>query len=82
MIGVEYQNNTRIDQTFVNFANSAENVAIGSSVVRVGVFAQDEWRIFPTLSATLGLRYDYITWIGNRLSPRGALIWQATPQTT
>jgi len=85
MAGVEYQNNTSINQTFQNFDHPEDNIAIKSSVVRVGVYAQDEWRITDTLSATVGLRYDYSAWIGslgNRLSPRGALIWQATPKTT
>ncbi|MDP1549973.1 MAG: TonB-dependent receptor [Nitrosomonas sp.] len=85
MAGVEYQNNTSINQTFQNFDHPEDNIAIKSSVVRFGVYAQDEWRITDTLSATVGLRYDYSAWIGslgNRLSPRGALIWQATPKTT
>ncbi|MDP3665028.1 MAG: TonB-dependent receptor [Nitrosomonas sp.] len=85
MAGVEYQNNTSIKQSFQNFDHPEDNIAIKSSVVRVGVYAQDEWRITDTLSATVGLRYDYSAWIGNlgnRLSPRGALIWQATPKTT
>ena len=85
MAGVEYQNNTSIKQSFQNFDHPEDNLAIKSSVVRVGVYAQDEWRITNTLSATVGLRYDYSAWIGslgNRLSPRGALIWQATPKTT
>ena len=82
MVGVEYQNSTRIEQTFQNYVNPDENVVINSSVVRVGVYGQNEWRITDTLSATLGLRYDYNGWIGNRLSPRGALIWQANPRTT
>ncbi|WP_297324460.1 TonB-dependent receptor [Nitrosomonas sp.] len=82
MLGFEYQNNTSIKQTFQNFANPDENVAIHSAVVRLGVYAQDEWRITDTVSATVGLRYDHNDWIGNRLSPRGALIWQATPKTT
>ncbi|MBK6958158.1 MAG: TonB-dependent receptor [Nitrosomonas sp.] len=85
MAGVEYQNNTSIKQSFQNFDHPEDNSAIKSSVVRVGVYAQDEWRITDTLSATVGLRYDYSAWIGslgNRLSPRGALIWQATPKTT
>jgi iron complex outermembrane receptor protein len=50
--------------------------------MRLGVYLQDEWRITDTLSATVGLRYDHNHWIGSRLSPRGALIWQATPKTT
>lgn len=82
MFGVEYQNNTRIKQTYQNFDNPDENLAIHNSVVRIGVYAQDEWRINPSLSATLGLRYDYNAWVGSRLSPRGALIWNATPKTT
>jgi iron complex outermembrane receptor protein len=82
MFGVEYQNNTQIKQAFQNFDNPAENVAIKSSVVRVGIYAQDEWSITDTLSLTAGLRYDHNDWIGNRLSPRGGLIWQATPRTT
>lgn len=82
MFGVEYQNNTRIKQTFQNFVNPDENFSVNSSVMRIGVYAQDEWRITDTLSATLGLRYDYNKWIDSRLSPRGALIWQATPKST
>lgn len=82
MLGAEYHNNTRIKQTFENFSNPDQNIAIHSSVVRAGVYIQDEWRITDTLSATLGLRYDYSKWINNQLSPRGALIWQATPKTT
>ncbi|MDR4518385.1 MAG: TonB-dependent receptor [Nitrosomonas sp.] len=84
LMGVEYHNNTRIRQTatFQNFISPEQNVNIRSSVVRIGVFLQDEWRMTDTLSATIGLRYDYNKWIGSRLSPRGALIWQATPKTT
>ena len=82
MFGVEYQNNTRIKQTFQNFANPVDDFMLRDAVVRVGVYAQDEWRITDTLSATVGLRYDHNDWIGSRLSPRGALIWQATPKST
>ncbi|UJP05225.1 MAG: TonB-dependent receptor [Nitrosomonas sp.] len=82
MLGIEYQNNTGIKQTYRNFDNPEENMLIRSSVVRTGVYIQDEWRITDTLTATAGLRYDFNTWINSRLSPRGALIWQATPKTT
>ncbi|NBQ70755.1 MAG: TonB-dependent receptor, partial [Nitrosomonadaceae bacterium] len=67
---------------FQNFNNPDENLRIKSSVMRLGVYLQDEWRITDTLSATVGLRYDHNHWIGSRLSPRGALIWQATPKAT
>ncbi|WP_350132471.1 TonB-dependent receptor [Nitrosomonas sp.] len=82
MAGFEYQNNTSIKQTFQNFSSPDENVTIKSAVMRIGVYLQDEWRITDTLSATVGLRYDHNHWIGSRLSPRGALIWQATPKAT
>ncbi len=83
MLGVEYQYNTRIKQTYHNLDNSEDsNLLIKSSMVRTGVYIQDEWRITDTLSATAGLRYDFNSWINSRLSPRGALIWQATPKTT
>lgn len=82
MFGVEYQNNTRIKQTFQNFANPVDDFVLRDAVVRVGVYVQDEWQITDTLSATIGLRYDHNDWIGSRLSPRGALIWQATPKAT
>ena len=82
MAGFEYQNNTNITQAFQNFNNPDENLRIKSSVMRLGVYLQDEWRITDTLSATVGLRYDHNHWIGSRLSPRGALIWQATPKAT
>lgn len=80
MAGVEYQNNTHIKQTFEYLESPADNITVRSSVVRTGIYLQDEWRITDTLSSTLGVRYDYNNWIGNRLSPRGALIWQATPK--
>jgi len=82
MFGVEYQNNTSIRQTFQDPVTTLVNEAVNTSILRIGVYAQDEWRITDTLSATAGLRYDYNHWIGSRLSPRGALIWQATPQAT
>lgn len=82
MLGVEYQNNTRIQQTTQVFVAPQDNVDIESAVLRTGVYLQDEWQITETLAATAGLRYDYNGWIGSRLSPRGALIWQATPKAT
>ena len=79
MLGFEYQNNTSIRQSFENFDNPASNILIKNSVLRLGVYIQDEWQITDSLSVTAGLRYDHNNWIGSRLSPRGALVWQATP---
>ena len=49
---------------------------------RAGIYAQDEWRLSDTWSTTLGLRVDRNDVTGTQLSPRAALIWQATPVTT
>lgn len=42
MAGFEYQNNTNITQAFQNFNNPDENLRIKSSVMRLGVYLQDE----------------------------------------
>jgi outer membrane receptor protein involved in Fe transport len=45
---------------------------------RTGLFAQDEWALSESLSATLGLRVDRNNVTGTALSPRAALVWRAT----
>ena len=40
------------------------------------VFAQDQIELTPTLSTTLGARYDDNSEIGQRTTPRAALVWQ------
>lgn len=42
----------------------------------VGMFVQDQQRVFDALSATLGLRCDYYSDIDVALSPRAALVYQ------
>jgi iron complex outermembrane receptor protein len=81
MLGTEYQVNARQDQAFDDFATAANSVAIPGSGWRAGLYAQDEWSVGDTLSATLGLRLDGNNAVGNALSPRVGLIWRATPQT-
>jgi len=82
MLGVEGQDNIRYDQAIQDLADPANNIFIPGSGYRVGVYAQDEWRIAKTLIATLGLRGDRNNVTGSKLSPRAALIWQASPATT
>jgi len=41
------------------------------------VFAQDQIELTPSLSTTLGARYDDNSEIGERVTPRVALVWQA-----
>lgn len=82
MAGVEAQDNTRIEQASLDLAHPANDFRIDSSGHRVGVFAQDEWRVSDMLTATLGLRVDHNNYTGTSGSPRAGLIWQATPATT
>ena len=82
MVGLEAQDNYDIGQSQVVAANPAQNVFIPGSSDRVGLYGQDEWRVTNALAATLGLRADRNDTTGTALSPRVALIWQATSQTT
>jgi len=82
MFGVEYQNNTDIKQTFQNFDNPVQNIALHNSILRIGAYIQNEWCINDALSVTAGLRYDHNKWVDSVFSPRGGLIWQASPKVT
>lgn len=82
MLGLEAQDNTRIEQKALDLATPANDIVMPGSGYRAGLYAQDEWRISPTLASTLGLRVDRNDATGTKLSPRAALIWQAMPATT
>ena len=41
------------------------------------IYAQDQIELVPTLIATIGARYDDNSEIGERVTPRAALAWQA-----
>lgn len=81
MLGMEFQDNSRQDQTNEDLVDSSNNLVIPGSGWRAGVYAQDEWTLGNTVTATLGLRLDRNSLTGTDLSPRAALIWQATPDT-
>jgi len=78
MLGLEAQDNTRVDQV----VDSTTNLVVSRPGYRVGVYGQDEWRLTESLTATLGLRVDRSSVASAKSSPRAALIWQATPATT
>lgn len=82
MAGIEAQDNRRQDQAVQDLANPVNDLLVARSGQRVGLYAQDEWRIAEPLTATLGVRRDRNNVTGTRISPRAALIWQARPQTT
>lgn len=82
MVGLEAQSNPRTDQSAIDLVDPSNNFSIPRSGYRVGLYAQDEWQLGPTLNATLGLRFDRNNVTGTKASPRAALIWQAAPATT
>lgn len=84
MLGVEYQDVTRRDQTNTNLTDSTDpyNVNIVSKAWRQGVYLQDEWTLSPAWATTLGVRVDRNSITGTALSPRAALIWKPAATTT
>jgi iron complex outermembrane receptor protein len=82
MLGIEAQDNVRIDQAALDLANPANDIRVRNSGYRIGLYGQDEWHISEALTATLGLRIDRNDATGTHLSPRAALIWQATPASS
>jgi outer membrane cobalamin receptor len=82
MLGLEAQDNYNIGQSQIVLADPAQDGHVPGSGYRVGLYGQDEWRLSNTLAATLGLRVDRNEITGTAVSPRLALIWQATPETT
>ncbi len=46
------------------------------------VFAEDEWRITDTLTATVGGRYNDHDAFGGEFSPRAYLVWNNSPNLT
>ncbi len=42
------------------------------------LFAEDNWSLTDTLTATFGLRYDDHNVFGSHVSPRGYLVWNAS----
>jgi outer membrane receptor protein involved in Fe transport len=82
MVGIEGQDNVRSDQLVPSVTAPGNYFVISNPGYRVGIYAQDEWRMTDTLAATLGLRVDNNDETGTQSSPRLALIWQGTPVTT
>ena len=45
----------------------------------VSVLVQDIWYLVPTLSVTLGVRYDHYSDFGDTVDPRVGLVWHFAP---
>ena len=70
--GVNYRHNSLSSNAIEAF--SREN--------RLGLYLQDEWRATQSLTLVAGLRYDIDTFTNPKVSPRVALIYQASPEHT
>ncbi len=46
------------------------------------LFAEDNWSLTDALTATFGVRYDQHNIFGSQVSPRGYLVWTASPSWT
>ena len=84
MAGVDYQRNQRLTQSVHDYAdpNSDDNWHDRREGYRAGVYVQDAWHLSDAVSTTFGLRADHNKITGTKLSPRLALIWKASTQTT
>ncbi|MES2149589.1 MAG: TonB-dependent receptor [Pseudomonadota bacterium] len=81
LVGLEGQDNSRIEQKVLDQAHPENDLAIAVSGYRLGLYLQDEWRLDPALTSTLGVRVDRNNVTGTQVSPRMALIWRAAPAT-
>ena len=70
--GVNYRHNSLSSNATDAF--SQEN--------RLSLYLQDEWRATQSLTLVAGLRYDLNTFVNPTVSPRVALIYQASPEHT
>ncbi len=49
---------------------------------RLGLYAQGDWQVLPSLEISTGLRYDLDTFITPTLSPRGAIVYHLNSNHT
>jgi iron complex outermembrane receptor protein len=54
--------------------NQSQNLAF--------IYLQDEWKILPDWTVTLGVRYDDYSEFGSVTSPRAVFVWNTTPLLT
>lgn len=85
LFGLEYRDDARQDFSRTFYAadgsfHSRENA--GFSRQTTSLYLTDEYRINARWSTNAGVRFDHASDQGGRWSPRLALIYQPTPQTT
>ncbi len=80
-IGTEYTYHPEATQTDKSAVSGEYFVNDHRSFGTVGVYAQEEWSVFPTLTLTGGLRYDHYYDNIDEVSPRAGIVWQPLHKT-
>lgn len=67
--------NVNIGANYRHIIYSSNFLSNRTTENRLGLYAQGNWLMLPSLEITAGLRYDLDTFITPTLSPRGAIIY-------
>jgi iron complex outermembrane receptor protein len=82
VLGGEYQWSSRQDQGGRYLSTPDGSFEISSQDHRVGLYAQDDFKVVEKVVLSLGGRFDNYQELGARLNPRLALVVSADPATT
>ncbi|WP_175304363.1 TonB-dependent receptor plug domain-containing protein [Candidatus Nitrospira nitrificans] len=67
--------NLSIGANFRHILHSSNILTRRTTENRLGLYAQGDWLVLPSLELSAGLRYDLETFLAPTLSPRGALVY-------
>ena len=65
-----------VGTNFRHILHSSNILGNRMSENRLGLYAQGDWQMWPSLTISTGLRYDIDTFITPTLSPRGTVVYQ------
>jgi iron complex outermembrane receptor protein len=72
------------DESYLNeivaIAKTPETKELNQAHEMQGIYTQLKWQVKNNVSLFVGARYDNVKGIDNKLSPRGAAVWQVNPQ--
>jgi len=71
-----------LQQYYEVFPERISALSVDHPDVSYGLFAQQQWRLSPAWNAYIGVRFDDSKNHAHFVSPRVALIYQATPKST
>ncbi len=71
-----------IDANYRRIISSSNLLENRAAENRLGLYAQGDWQVLPSLEISTGLRYDLDTFITPTLSPRGAIVYHLNSNHT